>query len=227
MECPPLSVKDADFSSLMTKKSTSLKFPDDRSKSSALRLEPAESSDFEEWEIDAELRDKEDYPGLVEYRKQRAERFHDDPYAQYYLAEAYVLNGEYEKAIEFLSEHHRRHPDNLDFQYVILDALFALGKTDDDFDWVQRPVILKMSSDILEACHEFLKFKRKPRSVGEIHGRFLLKGYLLFSEEDLLKALSEDRRFMVEDADADIFAKVRVAGKERTRGKSTHSTLRR
>jgi tetratricopeptide (TPR) repeat protein len=212
----------------MTKKSLGLKCPDDRSKSSALRLEPDhESSDFEEWEIDAELRDKEDYPGLVEYCKQRAERFHDDPYAQYYLGEAYVLNGEYEKAIEFLSEHHRRHPDNLDFQYVILDALFALGKTDDDFDWVQRPVILRMSSDILQACYEFLKLKRKPRSVSEIHGRFLLKGYLLFSEEDLLKALSEDGRFIVEDADADLFAKVRVAGKLRTRGRSTHSTLRR
>jgi len=213
----------------MTKKPTSLKFPDDRSKSSALRFEPDHKSyDFEGWEIAAELRDKEDYPGLVEYCKQRAERFHDDPYAQYYLGEAYVLNGEYEKAIEFLSEHHRRHPDNLDFQYVIPDALFALGKTDDDFDWVQRPVILKMSSDILEACYEFLKSKRKPRSVGEIHGGFVLKGYLLFSDEELLKALSEDGRFMVEDADADIFAaKVRVAGKEHTRGRSTHSTLRR
>jgi hypothetical protein len=73
MECPPLSVKDADFSSLMTKKSTSLKFPDDRSKSSALRLEPAESSDFEEWEIDAELRDKErlSRPGRIPQTKSR------------------------------------------------------------------------------------------------------------------------------------------------------------
>ncbi|HET8562420.1 MAG TPA: CDC27 family protein [Candidatus Binatia bacterium] len=202
----------------MTKKSTSLKFPDDRSISIASRLEPDEEwYDFEEWERDAELRDKKDYPGLVEYCKQRAERFHDDPYAQYYLGEAYVLNGEYEKAIEFLSEHHRRHPDNLDFQHVILDALFALGKTDDDFDWVQRPVILRMSSDILECCYEFLKSKRKPRSVSEIHGRFLLEGYLLFTEEDLLKALSEDGRFIVEKADAEVLAKVRVAGKGRTR----------
>ena len=207
----------------MTKKSTSLKFPDDRSKSSALRLEPDdESYDFEEWETAAELRDEENYPGLVEYCKQRAERLPDDPYAQYYLGEAYVLNGEYEKAIEFLSEHHRRHPDNLDFQYVILDALFAWGKTDDDFDWVQRPAILRMSSEILDACYEFLKLKRKPRAVSEIHGRFLLEGYLLFTEEDLLKALSADGRFIVEDADADVFAKVRVAGKVRTRGRSAH-----
>jgi tetratricopeptide (TPR) repeat protein len=210
----------------MTKKSTSFKFPDDRSKSRASRLND-ESCDFEGWEIDAKLRDKEDYPGLVEYCKQKAERFHDDPYCQYYLGEAYVLNGQYEKAIEFLSEHHRRHPDNPDFQNAILDALFALGKNDDDFDWVQRPVILRMSSDILETCYEFLKSKRKPRSISEIHGRFLLEGYLLFTEEDLLKALSKDGRFIVEDADAKIFAKVRVAGKGRARGRSAHSTLPR
>ena len=202
----------------MSKKSPSLNFPDHRSKSSALRLEPDdESYEFEEWEIAAELRDKEDYSGLVEYYKQRAERLYDDPYARYYLGEAYVLNGQYQKAIEFLSEHHRRHPDNVDFQHVILDALFALGKNEDDFDWVQRPVILRISSDILEACHEFLKSKRKPRSVSEIHGRFLLEGYLLFTEEDLLKALSKDGRFVVEDADAGLFADVRVAGKRRTR----------
>ena len=172
------------------------------------------------------MRDKEDYPSLVEYCKQRAERFHDDPCAQYYLGEAYVLNGEYEKAIEFLSEHHRRHPDNPDIQHLILDALFALGKTDDDFDWVQRPVILRMSSYTLKSCYEFLKSKRKPRSVNELYNRFVMEGYLLFTEEDLMKALSEDGRFVVED-DAVLSAKIRVAGKRRTRGRSVHSTLPR
>jgi tetratricopeptide (TPR) repeat protein len=207
----------------MTKKSTNIKFPHDRSKLSALRLEhDDESYDFEEWEIDAQLREKEDYPGLVEYCKQRAERLPDDPYAQYYLGEAYVLNGEYEKAIEFLSEHHRRHPDNLDFQYVILDALYALCKTEDDFDWAHKPLILRMSAAIVDACYEFLKSKRKPRSVSELYTRFVMEGYLLFKEEDLLKALSEDSRFVVEDADAERFAKIRLAGKLRTRGRSAH-----
>src|SRR5437870_4273004 len=202
----------------MTKKLAGLKFPDNRSKSSASRLQPGdESYDFEEWEIDAELRDKEDYPGLVEYCKQRAERFHDDPYAKYYLGEAYVLNGEYEKAIEFLSEHHKHQPDNPDYHCVILDALYALGKTEDDFDWLEKPVILRMSAEILDACYEFLRSKRKPRSVNELYTRFVMKGYLLFIEEDLLKALSEDGRFVVEDAEAGLFAMVRVAGKRHTR----------
>ena len=163
-----------------------------------------------------EFREKKDYPGLVGYCKQRAERLPDDPYAQYYLGEAYVLNGEYEMAIEFLSEHHKHHADNPDYHHVILDALYALGKTEDDFDWVEKPVILRMSTEILDACYEFLRSRRKPRSVNELYTRFVMEGYLLFTEEDLLKALSEDSRFVVEDADAGIFAEVRVAGKRRT-----------
>jgi len=119
----------------MTKKPTSIEFSPRRLKSSTSRHEPDdESYDFEEWEIDYELREKEDYPGLVEYCKQRAERLPDDPYAQFYMGEAYVLNGEYEKAIDFLSEHHKRYPDNPDYHWVILDALYALGKTEDDFN---------------------------------------------------------------------------------------------
>jgi len=204
----------------MGKKSTIIKFPGNRLASSASRHEHGnESDDFEEWETDYELREKEDWPGLVEYCKQRAERLPDDPYAQYYLGNAYVLNGEYDKALEFLSEHHRRQPWNPDYHGVILDALYALGKTEDDFDWVQEPVILKMSTEILDACYEFLRSKRKPRSVNELYTRFVMEGYLLFIEEDLLKALLEDGRFVVEDADAVLFAQVRAIPKRRTKRK--------
>ena len=125
------------------------------------------------------------------------------------------MNGEYEKAIEFMSKHHRKHPWNTDYQYVILNALFALGKTEDHFDWSERPVILRMSADIVEACYEFLKPKRKPRSITKTYLRFVPKGYLLFTEEDLLNALLADERFIVEYPYEDSFyAEVRVARKK-------------
>jgi len=92
-----------------------------------------------------------------------------------------------------------------------------LGKTEDDFDWVQEPVILKMSTEILDACYEFLRSRRKPRSVNELYTRFVMEGYLLFTEEDLLNALLGDSRFVVENADAGLFAEVRVSGKGRKR----------
>lgn len=168
--------------------------------------------DFEAWEQLVEFQEKEDYAGLVRYCKQRAERFPDDLYSQFYLGKAYVLNGEYEKAIEFLSQHHKKQPWNTDIQYVILDALLALGKNENDFDWTGKPVILRMSKDIIDACYEFLRPKRKPRSVLEIQTQFVTKGYLLFTEEDLFRALVKDDRFIVENPNRGTFsAQVRVA----------------
>ncbi len=199
----------------MKNQSKIIKFPANRSQSRKSRDDfYGELDDIEEWEIYAELREKEDYPGLVRYCRQRAQRFPDDPYAQYYLGEAYVLNGEYEKAIQFLSKHHGKHPDVTDFQHVILDALFALGKTEDDFKWTEKPVILRMSKDIVNFCYEFLKPKKKPRSVGKLYMEFIPKGYVLFKEEDLFKALAEDERFIVDDSD-DIFTEVKVVRKKR------------
>lgn len=46
-----------------------------------------------------------------------------------------------------------------------------------------------------------------------------MEGYVLFTEEDLLKALLEDGRFVVEDADAVLFAQVRTIPKGRTKRK--------
>jgi len=210
----------------MKEKSNIIKFPANRSKSRASHDKyHHEFHDFEAWEALVQLREAEDYPGLVRYCKRRAERFPDDPYSQFYLGEAYVLNGEYEKAIEFLSEHHKKRPDNMDFQHVILDALFALGKNENDFDWTEKPVILRMSSDILDACYDFLKPKRKPRSVVELHIEFVMEGYLLFTEEDLFKALVQDQRFIVDNLDEDpLFAEVRVLRKRRRSTKEAGTT---
>lgn len=113
----------------MSDNSKIIKFP---------RISPAQSTssddyddqfdDFEAWEPYAGLIEKEDYPGLVRYCEQEALRRPDDLYAQYYLGGAYFLNGDYERAIKFMSEHHRKYPWNADYQYVILDALYANGR---------------------------------------------------------------------------------------------------
>ena len=95
---------------------------------------------------------------------------------------------------------------------MILKALYALGKNEYDFNWIEKPVILRMSDDIVDACHEFLKPKRKPRSITEIYLEFVPRGYLLFTEEDLLNALLGDERFIIEYPYEDsVYAAVRVA----------------
>ena len=171
--------------------------------------------DFEAGVEHQKLIDNEDYPGLVRSCKQIAKRNPGDLYAQYHLGNAYVLNGEYNKAIEFMADHHKKHPWNPDYQHVILDSLFALGKTEDDFNWIERPEILRMSTDIIDTCYEFLKRKRKPRSIMELYTLFVTEGYLLFSEQDLLEALLIDERFVVDKPESKFWAEVRVVRKKR------------
>ena len=114
-----------------------------------------------------------------------------------------------------MSEHLKKHPWNTDYQHVILDALFALGKTEDDFEWLEKPVVLRMSQEIVDTCYEMLKRKRKPRSVIELYMQFIMKGYLLFTEQDLLDDLVKDGRFDVENQDSAFWAEVCAARKDR------------
>ncbi len=159
------------------------------------RCEP----ELESWKIDYELREKEDYAGLVAHCEAVAEWSGGDAYALHRLGEAYVLNGQPEKAVELLTEPHRRQPWNEDFQHVILDALFALGKNEKDFDWVECLPVHRLDSSMLDHCHAYLKPKRKPRTVYELHTDLVLQGYCVFTPEELLEAVKGDPRFVVEE----------------------------
>lgn len=155
---------------------------------------------FEAWEIPYELHERQDYAGLVAHYQAVVEWEGRDRNSLYDLGEAYVLNGEPEKAIELLAAPHRQDPRNKEFQRVILDALFALGKDETGFDWVERiPVYRLDDSSLLDRCHAFLKPKRLPRDAEELRLELELEGYCAFSREELLEAIRRDRRFVVED----------------------------
>lgn len=151
---------------------------------------------FEAWEIDYELREKKDYAGLIAHYKAVVEWESGGPRGLYRLGEAYVLNGEPEKAIELLSGAHRKYPHDEDIQHVILDALFALGKDETDFEWVERMPVYRLDASVLDRCHAYLKPKRKLRDVYDLHGQFI-HGYCVFSPEELLEAVRGDDRFVV------------------------------
>lgn len=168
--------------------------------------------EFENQEEDAYSLEKEDYWGLLEYRKEHAQRRPDDLYAQIRLGEAYNLVGEYQAAIDFCTKLHQQYPEIPDFQHLILDALVATNRTEDDFSWTRRPTIIRLTSAVLDWCYDYLQPKRKPRSIDELFIEFIPKGYLRFSEDDLFNALRKDSRFVVEASeDGWLFATVKVA----------------
>jgi tetratricopeptide (TPR) repeat protein len=186
--------------------------------SDAYRGFDSSPDDFESWEGHSELLESKDYPALVQYCEREVARNPGDLHAHGRLGEAYVLNGQYQKAIDSMGECHRAYPDVEDFQYIILDALFALGKTEDDFPWLETPTIIRLGARVIDDCYEYLRPKRKPRSVDELHTTLLVRGYVTFTHEQLMHALAADERFVVRRENDCFWAVVSI---RRTRARST------
>jgi tetratricopeptide (TPR) repeat protein len=158
-----------------------------------------ETDDCEDWEIDYALIEHEDWQGLIRYRLDVLRRHPHDHYAQWGVGDAYVRAGQYHKALEYFAPLHRQDPDLPDIQWSIVDALFGLGKDEHDFDWMEKPIILRVNEELLHQCYEYLRPKRKPRSIMDICNALLIgSGYQAFTEEALLAALKADTRFKVE-----------------------------
>lgn len=155
--------------------------------------------DFEDWEIYADFYDRQDWTGLVVYCEKE---FTLDPYdlhAAERLVGAYHINGDYEEAIEFATQIYRQYPDISAFKDMILDALFALGKTEENFDWFEYPTVIRLSSEVANLCYDYLRLKRKPRDLHVLYLELQKHGYLAFSELELMDSLQLDSRFVVND----------------------------
>lgn len=140
---------------------------------------------------------RRDYEGLLQLCRLRLARSPHDSSAAAEVAEAYVLAGRCAEALAFVRPYYEADPENFDFQACILDALAGLGKAWDEFPWKLAPTVIRMSDGVLDECYRFLRPKRKPRSVGELYGRFISRGHLLFSEDYLREGLRADGRFVV------------------------------
>ncbi len=182
-----------------------------------------DSDDFETWEGHYDLHEKEDYQALVKYCEKEVAQNSKDPHAKARLGEAYVLNKQYQTAIDAMKSCHREYPDAEDFTTIILDALFALGKTEDDFEWKQDPCILRIGKIVIDECYQFLKNKRKPLCIEDICIPLIMKGYLKFDTDELCEALKADRRFVVEKEDFGRGEVVRI--KRKKDAEQTHAPL--
>ncbi len=153
--------------------------------------------EFEEWEVESEFFDKEDWAGLVQYRYSRVKDYPEQFEYQWSLGEAYVLNKEYEKAIFYLYPLHKKHPEDPNVQHSLLDAVFAMGKDETAINWIVQPTILRLNAVVLNLCYRFLKGKRKPRTVEDVYLELLCEGYLTFDANQLMMLLLSDNRFSV------------------------------
>jgi hypothetical protein len=153
--------------------------------------------DFEEWEGDYQLIQEEDWAGLVKLRKHKAEKYPNDLQSQWRYGEALVYNQEFEQALSFMTPIYKKEPGYSDVVHSILDALLGLGKTENDFEWIEKPIVLKLDEQTKIFCANFLKNKRKPTRFYDLIEHFIFQSYYLtFKEEELCAFLKKDKRFV-------------------------------
>ena len=144
----------------------------------------------ESWEGYSEFYENEDWVGLLKFCEIDAKKHTSDLYAQQRYAEALNLNKKYKEALDFIIPLYK---DNHDFAFgdsEIVDALYGLGKTKEDFDWISRPVILTLDSDTVDFCVDLLKNRSRGVRITDLYQDLLLKtDYCKFNEQELAEFL--------------------------------------
>ena len=83
---------------------------------------------------------------------------------------------------------------------------------------IVKLAIVRLDAGLREKCCEFLKGKRKPRSVDALHCTVWLGDYVAFTATELLEDLRADARFLIVE-DGPYYAEVKLAPKRRGRKK--------
>ena len=145
---------------------------------------------LEDWEDDKILFEKEDWISLLKLREGRAKKQPSDLYAQQRFAEALNFNKRYKDTLDFIAPIYQENYESGFGIHEIIDALYGLGKTETDFDWIIKPNVLKLDSDTLKLCVDYLKPKKKARSITDIYCALIMNAdYWTFNEEGLGKYL--------------------------------------
>jgi hypothetical protein len=109
-------------------------------------------------------------------------------------ARALLWTGEAKAALELLVPLHRRRPSDREVQALLCGALKALGKTEDDFPWTERPVLVRIDRCLLDHLADVLR-QGCHGTVLDLHGVASELGVTTFEPDDLHDALARDGRF--------------------------------
>lgn len=113
------------------------------------------------------------------------------------LGRAYLWSGEPEAALEILAPLHRERPADREVQSLILESLFALGRSESDYPWVVAPEVVRVGPELLNRLAGLLAAQLSGCTLLDLCLAAAERGHPAFSAEDLLAALEADERFAV------------------------------
>jgi hypothetical protein len=130
-------------------------------------------------------------------RRREAPAPETDPAAVRELGRAHLWSGDPRRALETLAPLHRARPWDREVQYLMLDALFLLGRSETDYPWTAEPPVVRVGPPLLELLHRLLAREGRPATVLDLVLAAAAEGYPAFQAQELLEALEADSRFTV------------------------------
>ncbi|MCK4258367.1 MAG: hypothetical protein KAX49_05280 [Halanaerobiales bacterium] len=67
--------------------------------------------------------------------------------------EVEYMDDDFEKTIDVLTVVLKEDPENIDAQLYVLDALFALGRDENSFEWDVKPLVIRISKTVADDCY--------------------------------------------------------------------------
>lgn len=126
-----------------------------------------------------------DVQGLIRLRQQWVA---EDPSNIHFLedlAEAHVMAQQWESVIDLLTPVHARWPARETVQRYLLEALFALGRCEKDFQWKQRIPVLRLGPKVVDLCRQLVFDGGGLLVMGELYEDLSYHGFLAFDWQEL------------------------------------------
>jgi len=145
------------------------------------------------------LYSEEDWRGLVRLRERQLERHAGDVHVRLSLAEAHLLAGDPARALEVAAPCHAAEPDDPWIEDTILEALLALGRTEDEFPWLgETPRVLRLDEGFLDRVHERVAEDPELEDLALLYHVLAEEAFAAFGPEELLAALEAHPLFVTE-----------------------------
>lgn len=160
--------------------------PDERFWEQNHWVEPGAAEQAQQrWHAEDDVLRRGDLQGLVRLRRRWVE---DNPSSIHFiedLAEAHSMAEQWEAVIALLTPAHDRWPCRETVQRFLLEALFALGKCERDFQWKQRIPVLRLGPKVVDLCRQLVFDADGVQVMGELYEDLSYHGFLAFEWKDL------------------------------------------
>ncbi len=150
-----------------------------------------------QWNLEDKCYDRKDYEGVVKLREAFCLKYPEDFDAALRLADAYVDNGQFDHALELLTELHEVEPYALDVANVIVTCLLSLDRDIRTYPWIKKPHVFYIDDDMANWCYNLIdKMGRAVDSI-DLYIRLEDAGCARFYEDEMLEYLRGDDRFVI------------------------------